>query len=472
MRIFHFIFLFANFFNLVAQNSIKLKHANAFTYFDFELNSFVALDDSSYLWVFDQRQKAWLKKPMHLEIQTSFDHFLTDYLPFSEKGSPTYYINVGCGIVYKRSNFQILRHDKSFEHRNQFGGSYFMFKGEPYIFGGYGLFTTKNIITHYDTTLREWFEVNVKSAVSPPNLLGALAFVDKNNVSFFTGFQQSSEEAKLKPDYSIWQFNFRTSRWKKIGVVDTKYRNSITRDNVKTVTTSASQFPIITFSNRLVKFDLPFGQLMEYEFPSMRYYFHSILEGDLILISKKTISDSISVEVHHQDYLKKSKSRSVYFISKSDKGEKEIFSNPLYVIFGLLFFSLCFVLLIKKIISFNYSKTNTKSIKHQEKQDYLSQFNENHRLVLDLFIFNKNEGLEISVLNDLVNFDQPSIDTLKKRRELLLKELRQQIATVFGVNAKEAIIGKPLLADKRMKLLFLNDAVYDKIISNGKNLGE
>ena len=70
MRIFHFIFLFANFYNLVAQNSIKLKHGNAFTYFDFELNSFVALDDSSYLWVFDQRQKAWLKKPMHLEIQT------------------------------------------------------------------------------------------------------------------------------------------------------------------------------------------------------------------------------------------------------------------------------------------------------------------------------------------------------------------------------------------------------------------
>ena len=72
-------------------------------------------------------------------------------------------------------------------------------------------------------------------------------------------------------------------------------------------------------------------------------------------------------------------------------------------------------------------------------------------------------GLEISSINDLVGHDQPSIDTLKKRRELLLKDLRIKLAAKFNISQEDVFIERRMETDKRMKLLFLNESILDKI---------
>ena len=91
------------------------------------------------------------------------------------------------------------------------------------------------------------------------------------------------------------------------------------------------------------------------------------------------------------------------------------------------------------------------------------EFNQTELVFLKLLIFHQENGLEISYINDLVNHDQPSIDTLKKRREILLKELRYKLAAKFNIQQEEVFIERRMENDKRMKLLFLNELVKIKL---------
>ena len=91
------------------------------------------------------------------------------------------------------------------------------------------------------------------------------------------------------------------------------------------------------------------------------------------------------------------------------------------------------------------------------------EFNQTELDFLKLLIFHQENGLEISYINDLVNHDQPSIDTLKKRREILLKELRYKLAAKFNIQQEEVFIERRMENDKRMKLLFLNELVKIKL---------
>jgi DNA-binding transcriptional MerR regulator len=83
--------------------------------------------------------------------------------------------------------------------------------------------------------------------------------------------------------------------------------------------------------------------------------------------------------------------------------------------------------------------------------------------LIQLLLAYQETGLEISHINDLVNQDQPSVDTLKKRRETLLKELRYKLAAKFNIPQEEIFIEQRMVSDKRMKLLFLNKLVVFKI---------
>ena len=75
------------------------------------------------------------------------------------------------------------------------------------------------------------------------------------------------------------------------------------------------------------------------------------------------------------------------------------------------------------------------------------------------FITNKDTGIEISEINDFVNWDNPSIDTVKKRRENLLKDFKTKISTETLIPFEEIFQEHKHSEDKRIKLLILNPKV-------------
>lgn len=125
-------------------------------------------------------------------------------------------------------------------------------------------------------------------------------------------------------------------------------------------------------------------------------------------------------------------------------------SKPLILIAIISFICLvilCFVLKSR-------FKRKVKTSKHS--------FDPMELKLLALFFENENQGIEISLINDIVNQDNPSIDTLKKRRENLVRELKSKISKECKIPVETVFLEEKSALDKRIKIMKLNPVVLKR----------
>jgi hypothetical protein len=431
-----------------AQKRLALNHINAFAFYDYNEKAFCVLDDSTFLWKYNHQAVKWEKTPIQLTIEMPFEQFLADFIPMSEKGTPVYFVYTGCGVVYSLKNNTIKRHDHSYYQMNQFEGAFFMDEGEPRIYGGYGLFTSKNIITRYDTIEREWFVLN---AINNPPPSGVRSFVqqNKNYYYVFDGF--SFKQNKYNQLRKLYQFNKSSKKWTILGTINNEIIGRKTEDPFEHYQNYKSLYSC--FPNMIVSYDFEKMRFKKYKLNSSRIFRNIISVDSLFLLFKITSKPSLYVEISNDSFL-----RQLDLIEGDVLLRESSFMDKFKWSIG--FFLVLFVLLTITLVKKNSKRKSQFVTKNEQTSDALfDEFNSTEKELIQLLIQFHETGLEISHINDLVNHDQPSIDTLKKRRETLLKELRYKLALKFNVPQEEIFIEERMKADKRMKLLFLNEIV-------------
>ena len=432
-----------------AQKRLDLIHDNAFAFFDYQEKAFCVLDDSTFIWKYDATKIKWQKKPIELSIDMPFAKFLAEFIPMSDNGTPVYFVHTGCGVVYTLNKNKIFRHDHSFYHLNQFGGAYFMDEGEPRIYGGYGLFSYKNFITRYDTIKREWFMIQSYST-PPPSGFKNILQKNKKFYYVFDGFKSINSSYKKNKD--LWQFNIYSNKWKNLGEVNPSIMSKQLELSDELI--QSQKYTYSCYNNMIFTFDFDNFKFKKYKLKSNVIYRKILKDGDLFLILKSTSKPTNYVEISTD-----------VFIKQLDYEEGDILikkttfpSNP------ILLTSIIIVLIL--IGSFYFYRIFPNKIKlNNTGKSYFTDLNDTENELVKLLINHSETGLEISFINDLVNQDQPSIDTLKKRRESLLKELRYKLATKFNLSQEDVFIEKRMNADKRMKLLFLNETIRKKYMN-------
>jgi hypothetical protein len=431
-----------------AQKRLNLNHINAFAFYDYNEKAFCVLDDSTFLWKYNQQAVKWEKKPVQLTIEMPFEQFLADFIPMSEKGTPVYFVYRGCGVVYSLQNSTIKRHDHSFYHMNQFDGAFFMDEGEPRIYGGYGLFTSKNIITRYDTIEREWFLIYSNSNPSPVGIKNILQ-KHKNHYYVFDGFKGVSLHYKKFDE--LWQFNTITNKWIKLGKINQSIIGKQLEFNNEHVQIQNNMYAC--FQNMIISYDLKKLRFKKYKFYSTGMYREIINVNNLILVFKTNSKPKSYVEITNSDFLNNLELEEGDILLK----DPSLFDQFRWQIgFFVLLLGILIVTLVTK---YSKRKKLLDSNIEQASDALFDEFNSTEIELIQLLIQFHETGLEISHINDLVNHDQPSIDTLKKRRETLLKELRYKLAAKFNIPQEEIFVEERMKADKRMKLLFLNKTV-------------
>ena len=435
-------------FYLTAQKRLNLVHDNAFVFYDYSTKSFCVLDDSTFLWKYDENKIKWQKTPLELSIDMPFAKFLYEFIPMSENGTPVYFVHGGCGVVFSLAKNRISRHDHSFYHRNQFGGTYFMDEGEPRIYGGYGLFTYKNFITRYDTIRREWFMIQSYST-SPP--IGFKNVIQKNKKFYylFDGFK--SVYSNYKKNKDLWQFNIYTNKWRNLGKVNPAIivkRLEFSDEQIQT-----QKYMYSCYNNMIFTFDFDKFKFKKYKIKSNLIFRKILKDGDLFLLLKSTKKQTNFVEISNDVFLKQ---------LDFEEGDILIKKSTFLSDFKFIILFTIIILVVLGLFIF-YKKSYLKNSKsYNSEKKLFKEFNETEKEFIHLLIYHSETGLEISFINDLVNQDQPSIDTLKKRRESLLKELRYKLATKFNLSQEDVFIEKRMNTDKRMKLLFLNEMIHKK----------
>jgi hypothetical protein len=432
------IFLLSSY--LCLAQSFRFNNLNPCVFYNYELDKLCVIDDSSQMLLISLESKKVERRPIHLDKQITFSQFLTHYIPLSEKGSPIYFVDRGCGYVLQLRNDSIVRIDNSFHHQNQFGGAFFLHKGDPYIFGGYGLFSIKNFITHFDPKLKEWYLDNQSKKVDAAYIFPY--YKDKDNLYALVNINESFDKANFK---KFWRYNLTNESWSFEG--KTNYFDSI------------KVSPRIVINNMLIYSTL----FLELDFKNNCINrFKQNPSNSLLSIYK---FKNYYIKLQHQTISDVNSSLMLIYDEAAFKREFFIDQNVLFVkandsFYGTIYAVIAIFLLVVLFVFYWVARKRKKlTPTYTMSQSSIE--------LLNLWVFKRQGILELSDLNDLVNPEHLSIETMKKRREALLKTFVFDMVKIYRLPPKSIFTENLNPMDKRMKLLTLNPKIVEIELKKG-----
>lgn len=422
--------------------SYRLKIVDPVICFDYKTNKIIVLEDSTYQLQISLSDKRLEKKPIFIDPQVHFEDLRQRYESVSEPGSSIYFIDNGCGWVLEFRNDSIVRIDQSFHHQNQYGGAFFMYEGRPFIFGGYGLFTTKSLLVGYNPMNSQWFAHSDKRP--RVSFLNSLFQKRNDKVSFLC----SEDDEPMHKNSSVHAFDFKTKEWIFLG-------KTLLFDTLNKVFKPYAKNQFLIYNDLIYQVDFFNGSLIEYRMSNDFYRRIHAFNNHIILLSTNTIHDTQinngMLEVFSEsEFNNMFYKRSLPLYIEKNFIHKNVVSR--YVVFILVFIVLLLLVLW-------WLKSRRKKMKLTGEGPTLTVAE-----LLTFWINKKDFTIELSEINDFVNYDSPSPDTLKKRRESLLKQFAMELSKKHNIAEDLIFITKVHPKDKRMKILILNSFLVNRLI--------
>lgn len=382
---------------------------------------------------------------------TEYPAKLKEY-KFFNIGTKTYLVHEGCGPVLEYRNDSIVRIDNSFLHRNQFGAARFVYNNEIYFYGGYGLFTFKNILTKYDFLTREWIEVRTFSEVPLKTRESAFYYLNNNDLYIFAG--NTKDETNLtsgkKLDNSVWKLHLPTMEW------------SCTGEITKAINFDCTRYRL--FSNKLDKIyyiddfyheiSIKKNIVTKFELKYFQGYLSYYCEGDYIIC----ILYDLVKKTNYFEILPRKTIRGKQLSSS-------IFIEPMPPKFNIsfivmiIFIGLSIILYLFRKNIMNKLKPFNGIIYNKQKEIFLYKnkpvaiFDEQEKKLLIYLVEQNNQFVSLNNLNQLFeNNNQPeTISATIKRREQTVSRLLSKVSKITGLDEKELLIERKNSEDKRIK---------------------
>ncbi|MCX6190662.1 MAG: hypothetical protein NT109_00080 [Flavobacteriia bacterium] len=417
--------------------SVELKNRTDLCFIDAKKNSLLIFDDSIHYTQIDLTTGATKVLPYYRDTYDIFSEFVKGYKIVTDEQHQVYFVDRGCGIVYKWQHDSIIRIDRSFHHKNQFYGDVFMHNGSPYIFGGYGYFSFKNIMTSFDFATKEWYKVTTIGDQIPSGDLNRYATKLKDKLNFIV-FKQNFTGDSTK----VFSFDLNKLKWSAIGTLNLKVRFSDFFDKIE-------PSPFLVMSRFVYFLDYENNMISKYLLPqNLQIRIIKEYNNKIIAFSYSPNSSGYRVLVYNKSDFFKSKVESRPLLVPVVAPYN--YSRLTTIIIGFL------VLLLSYLIIRRRKKSSDKP-----KELKVYEFKKVEVELLYFWLSKPDLKLEMNEINDFVAHDNPSIDTLKKRRETLLKGLKQSLDFYFK---NELLEGKAISEfhhpqDSRMKILMLHEKV-------------
>ena len=425
----------------------------SFLFKDAKTNDAIVIEHDSIFYRNNPDQIQRLKHSNYPEI-------ISRYNAFQIKGK-NYFAHNGCGPVLEWRNDSIVRIDKSFLHQNQFGSSNFVYKNEIYYFGGYGLFTYKNILTKYIFKSREWMSIQTFGNEFPSPRRDANIVLIGDALYVFGGWSEDPDSFYFGQKFAddlVWKLNLKSMKWSKEGVYDTKY-NSI--ENHINFQVGSKMYMLSRGSdNKLLEIDIENNTIKKYLLPSL-------------ILPKFIYFDEKSQEVVALHFLSTNASSKIIRLKL-----KTILVNPIYtetfittpystwmyslLLIGLVLFLfyLFYKLKIKGTINSNNSLLfDSASQQLLFKGKIIDAFDANELKIILHLIKNQADYIPLNSLNNL--FEQEEItenySSTTKRRETTLNNIITKLSLISGNKESEIVLYRKNPDDKRMKEVKLKD---------------
>ena len=453
------VFLFG--INLQAQtNTLQLKNAEIQIGIDYKSKNYIVFDGLDTFYKKPFQSNEWEKvtyKQNQLPITNDFP-----YNFFHIKGK-NYLVSKGCGEVYEFRNDSIARIDNSFQHKNQFNSCPFVYKDELYYFGGYGLFTFKNILTKFDFKTKEWelVKYNDYSKIPEPRQ-SALSFLKDDSLYIISGYSEDYETnqttgtSRILTD--VWKLNLKTMDWNFVGNINSQKELLY---NFSGLTSYQTKNQLIYDNGRLFEFDFE-NNILKFSEPKDKYMLsfnekYNTENNEIIYALKNSNENLNTTKIIIEPF--KNYRGEKYKTEKLVSNNNSLFISVITAIL-LLLASFLYFKRRKKITDDNNCITFKNNL-FSHKNKPLNNLSLDETELLSFFFKNYNYPLQ---MNEVVDFfskkDTANYNTLTKKKDTVLNNLKQKLAFVLDISEDDLFIYQKNNEDKRIKEIQLNPQYF------------
>lgn len=382
-------------------------------------------------------------------FHTNYPDNLSEYIPF-EIGEKTYLVYEGCGPVLEFRNDSVVRVDKSYPHKNQYHSIPFTYKNEIYLFGGYGLFTFKNIITRYDFKSGEWNQVRTKGDSLPEPRYKAFSYREKDDLYVFGGYTADNNNIpEAKPVHpTIWKLHLPTMTWTYLGNCNSTF-NNFSKIQIKE--------KLYVFDHYITQLDFRSNNATKYNFINHELIHKHYVIGDTIFgifsngeeefyFKKATINDLLGNRIDS--------SALIIYPNSSNLNYTKILVVLIVLLLLLVGYKKRMVLFSKP---FNGIVFNTEKEEFLYKRKPITHFEENEKKALHFLLKNSDQFVSLNQLNELFeNPNQPETQSaIFKRREQAINGLLTKVSKLTDIPEHELVLERKNTEDKRLKDVLL-----------------
>lgn len=410
-------------------------------------DQFFLLDDSTCYYTQKPGTHRWVKHAYVYAGEETFKVMRARTHVLAMSKDRYYFVHEGCGSVYELYHDTLNRIDESFPHRNQYGAPMFAWNNSVFMFGGYGFFQVKDVFTRYVPQAKEWFEVHTKGSTMPSARSGPLFLVEGKQFYMLGGLNRKQLSDEVLRD--CWKYDCSKKRWEKLGEMHELLQNDFKLMNLEVNLPNG----IVKMSNRLLELNIRNNTWSAYENPlvlNMTKIATSKNNKYLMYVLSNSNNDEYNVYVKDFESLKEFKVGEFPIYQKVSLLKLFPKEDYLWISLILNFFLFTLLFYIRRMHKLTFLQRAQKKLR-------ISDFTKSEWDVMCMI--QENGEMELSALNEYFNEEGLSYETLKKRRETFIKNIRIKIALITRKPIEEILQETKHSVDKRMKIIHWNEDI-------------
>jgi hypothetical protein len=387
---------------------------------------------------------------------------LKTYVPF-QIGTKNYFVHSGCGPVLEWRNDSIVRIDHSFLHLNQINSVRFVYKNEIYFFGGYGLFTFKNLLTKYSFKTKEWNEVETIGTPPSPRH-SAIGIVINQDLFIFDGFEKDpSHFLQIIPCKTIvYKLHLPSMEWSTIGDYSSTPHFNL-KDDVAINFTANNKLYIIPLMEytHVYEIDLKNNTITTFKgnTKNVQQPYFDTSTKEVVYLNKNADGLKNLVRTPLQEFLGKQVDQQAFILPWY------LNLNPITLITIILGVLLALILILyfnkrkSHFVPFNGITFHTTNAIFYYRGKSLDTLDNAELRILDYLVQNRYRYISLNELNHLFEneIQSDNFTTVVKRREVGLSGLLAKLQFITSNTEKDILMYRRSPNDKRVKEIKLKE---------------
>ena len=355
----------------------------------------------------------------------------------------------GGDIFELNSNDSLYKTDNSDIVNFFIGSNHFVRKDTIFKHGGYGYWTLSNFLIYFEDLTKEWQSYSIsENSKIPPVINDQIGFTLNDSYYFFGGNSLDEKGARTltKKNNEIWEFNFKTKKWKKLG--------DILRNLIFPIHSSFkidSNLFLLNKQNKLFKIDVVNNTITRYKIAPILYQFvfgvNPIYYEDYVyFLNAKGKINKIALSK-----LTKETEVITKFYETQNITEKIILASVFIILLVVIFY-----------VAKRYA--NAKTIKLLDNGvRFKNKFIELDSLSIAIIKMVEPQDIELSKVYNLVKKDHLSKIQNERIKNQYIDQINLQLSVLTGRKEDFLIVSKSNF-DKRYKIIRLNRAVYGNLL--------